>query len=154
MTSFQIIPYSPALQPFFASINKRWVTEYFSLEPFDLAQLDHPEETILEKAGEIIFAQLGEDIAGTVALVPGAEEGIWEMIKMGVDPAFQGRGVGELLGRALLGLAQRKGAEKVQLYTNTKLEAAVRLYSRLGFTPCVLECGSYGRCNLKMEYTF
>lgn len=154
MTSFQIIPFSPDLQPYFASINKRWVTEYFSLEPFDLAQLEHPEETILNKGGEIIFAQLGVDIAGTVALIPSAEEGVWEMIKMGVDPAFQGRGVGELLGRALLAIAQSKGAAKMQLYTNTKLEAAVRLYTRLGFMPCVLECGSYGRCNLKMEYTF
>ena len=74
MTSFQIIPYSPTLQPHFASINKQWVTKYFSLEPFDLSQLEHPEETILEKGGEIIFAQLGSDIAGTVALIPGAEE--------------------------------------------------------------------------------
>ena len=153
MTSFKIIPFSPTLQPFFESINKRWVTEYFALEPFDLAQLEHPEETILAKGGEIIFAQSGTAIAGTVALIP-SEEGVWEMIKMGVDPIFQGRGVGELLGRELLALAQSKGAVKVQLYTNTKLEAAVRLYTRLGFVPCDLECGSYGRCNLKMEYTF
>jgi len=153
LTSFQIISFSPALQPFFESINKRWVKEYFALEPFDLAQLEHPEETILEKGGEIIFAQSGTAIAGTVALIP-SEEGVWEMIKMGVDPAFQGKGVGELLGRELLDIARRKGAVKVQLYTNTKLEAAVRLYTRLGFVPCVQECGSYGRCNLKMEYTF
>jgi ribosomal protein S18 acetylase RimI-like enzyme len=154
MTSFQIIPFSPALQPYFASINKRWVMEYFTLEPFDLAQLEHPEETILEKGGEIIFVQSGSDIAGTVALIPSAEEGVWEMIKMGVDPAFQGSGVGELLGKELLTIAHRKGAVKVQLYTHTKLEAAVRLYTRLGFVPCALECSSYGRCNLKMEYTF
>ena len=41
--SFEIIPFSPALQPYFESINKAWVSQYFSLEPFDLAQL---EETI------------------------------------------------------------------------------------------------------------
>ena len=76
------------------------------------------------------------------------------MIKMGVDPGFQGSGVGGLLGKELLTLAHRKGAVKVQLYTHTKLEAAVRLYTRLGFVPCALECSSYGRCNLTMEYTF
>ena len=151
--SFEIIPFSPALQPYFESINKAWVSQYFSLEPFDLAQLENPEETIIAKGGEIIFAQLGGAIAGTVALIP-SEEGVWEMIKMGVDPAFQGKGVGELLGKHILAIAHQKGALKVRLYTHTKLEAAIKLYHRLGFVPCELECGAYGRCNLKMEYTF
>ena len=151
--SFEIIPFSPALQPHFESINKAWVSQYFSLEPFDLAQLENPEETIIAKGGEIIFARLGEAIVGTVALIP-SEEGVWEMIKMGVSPAFQGKGAGELLGKHILAIARQKRATKVRLYTHTKLEAAIKLYHRLGFVPCELECGAYGRCNLKMEYTF
>jgi GNAT superfamily N-acetyltransferase len=151
--SFEIIPFSPALQPYFESINKAWVSQNFSLEPFDLAQLENPEETIIAKGGEIIFARLGGAIAGTVALIP-SEEGVWEMIKMGVIPAFQGKGAGELLGMHILAIARQKGALKVHLYTHTKLEAAIKLYHRLGFIPCELECGAYGRCNLKMEYTF
>ena len=151
--SFEIISFSPDLQPYFESINKAWVSQYFSLEPFDLAQLENPEQTIIAKGGEIIFARLGDAIAGTVALIP-SEEGVWEMIKMGVDPAFQGKGVGELLGKHILAIAHQKGALKVRLYTHTKLEAAIKLYHRLGFVPCELECGAYGRCNLKMEYTF
>ena len=151
--SFEIIPFSPALQPYFESINKAWVSQYFSLEPFDLAQLENPEETIISKGGEIIFARIGDTIAGTVALIP-SEEGVWEMIKMGVDPAFQGKGAGELLGKHILAIARQKGALKVRLYTHTKLEAAIKLYHRLGFVPCELECGAYGRCNQKMEYTF
>ncbi len=148
--SFEIILFSPALQPYFESINKAWVSQYFSLEPFDLAQLENPEETIIAKGGEIIFARIGDTIAGTVALIP-SEEGVWEMIKMGVDPAFQGKGAGKLLGKHILAIARQKGALKVRLYTHTKLEAALKLYHRLGFVPCELECGAYGRCNLKME---
>ena len=148
--SFEIIPFSPALQPYFESINKAWVSQYFSLEPFDLAQLENPEETIITKGGEIIFARIGDTIAGTVALIP-SEEGVWEMIKMGVDPAFQGKGAVELLGKHILAIARQKGGLKVRLYTHTKLEAALKLYHRLGFVPCELECGAYGRCNLKME---
>jgi ribosomal protein S18 acetylase RimI-like enzyme len=151
--SFEIIPFSSALQPHFESINKAWVSQYFSLEPFDLAQLENPEETIIAKGGEIIFARLGEAIVGTVALIP-SEEGVWEMIKMGVSPAFQGKGAGELLGKHILAIARQKRATKVRLYTHTKLEAAIKLYHRLGFVPCELECGAYGRCNQKMEYTF
>ena len=151
--SFEIIPFSPDLQPYFESINKAWVTQYFSLEPFDLAQLENPEQTILAKGGEIIFAKIGAHIAGTVALIP-SEEGVWEMIKMGVSPEFQGKGAGELLGKQILEVARQKGATKVRLYTHTKLEAAIKLYHRLGFVSCELECGAYGRCNLKMEYIF
>ena len=151
--SFEIIPFSPDLQPYFESINKAWVTQYFSLEPFDLAQLENPEQTILAKGGEIIFAKIGVHIAGTVALIP-SEEGVWEMIKMGVSPEFQGKGAGELLGKQILEVARQKGATKVRLYTHTKLEAAIKLYHRLGFVSCELECGAYGRCNQKMEYIF
>jgi ribosomal protein S18 acetylase RimI-like enzyme len=151
--SFEIIPFTPDLQPYFESINKAWVTQYFSLEPFDLAQLENPEQTILAKGGEIIFAKIGAHIAGTVALIP-SEEGVWEMIKMGVSPEFQGKGAGELLGKQILEVARQKGATKVRLYTHTKLEAAIKLYHRLGFVSCELECGAYGRCNQKMEYIF
>ena len=151
--SFEIIPFTPELQPYFESINKAWVTQYFSLEPFDLAQLENPEQTILAKGGEIIFAKIGAHIAGTVALIP-SEEGVWEMIKMGVSPEFQGKGAGELLGKQILEVARQKGATKVRLYTHTKLEAAIKLYHRLGFVSCELECGAYGRCNQKMEYIF
>jgi len=151
--SFEIIPFSPDLQPYFESINKAWVTQYFSLEPFDLAQLENPEQTILAKGGEIIFAKIGAHIAGTVALIP-SEEGVLEMIKMGVSPEFQGKGAGELLGKQILEVARQKGATKVRLYTHTKLEAAIKLYHRLGFVSCELECGAYGRCNQKMEYVF
>ena len=151
--SFEIIPFSPDLQPYFESINKAWVTQYFSLEPFDLAQLENPEQTILAKGGEIIFAKIGAHIAGTVALIP-SEEGVWEMIKMGVSPEFQGKGAGELLGKQILEVARQKGATKVRLYTHTKLEAAIKLYHRIGFVSCELECGAYGRCNQKMEYVF
>ena len=151
--SFEIIPFTPELQPYFESINKAWVTQYFSLEPFDLAQLENPEQTILAKGGEIIFAKIGAHIAGTVALIP-SEEGVWEMIKMGVSPEFQGKGAGELLGKQILEVARQKGATKVRLYTHTKLEAAIKLYHRLGFVSCELECGAYGRCNQKMEHVF
>ncbi|MCU0402487.1 MAG: GNAT family N-acetyltransferase [Algoriphagus sp.] len=153
MQDLEIIPYSSALQPHFESINKAWVTKYFSLEPFDIDQLEHPEETILAQGGEIIFAKVGEEILGTVALIP-KESGDWEMIKMGVKESAQGKGIGMALGKSLLDLAKEKGAKRVVLYSNTKLEAALRVYEKLGFTPCHPECGTYGRCNVKMEFVF
>jgi ribosomal protein S18 acetylase RimI-like enzyme len=150
METLKIIDYSPELQPFFESINKEWVEKYFSLEPFDIAQLGNPEEHILAKGGTIIFAKEGDAIVGTVGLAK-VGEGVYEMIKMGVTPAAQGKKVGQLLARAILEKARQMGAVKVLLYSNTKLEAALHMYRKLGFRELVPECGKYMRCDIKME---
>lgn len=150
MSTIEIIPYSPEFQAYFEAINKAWVSKYFSLEPFDIDQLERPEETILAKGGTILFAKLGNDIVGTVGLIP-KDESTCEMIKMGVDSAAQGKGVGLSLGNALMEEAKRMGFSKMVLYSNTKLLAALYLYKKLGFKEVEAECGSYGRCDIKME---
>ncbi len=150
MPALEIVPFSPELKPFFESINKAWVSRYFSLEPFDIDQLEHPEATILAKGGAVLFAKMGDETVGTVGLLPLDEE-TCEMIKMGVEPAAQGHGVGLALGNALIEHARSLGFRKMVLYSNTILAAALRLYEKIGFQEVALECGSYGRCNIKME---
>jgi GNAT superfamily N-acetyltransferase len=150
MEPIRIIEYSPELQPYFERINKQWVEHYFSLEPIDLLQLENPEETILDKGGAILFAKEGESIIGTVALSK-SEEGIYEMIKMGVVPEYQGKKVGKMLGLAVLEKAKQLGANKVILYSNSKLGTALQLYKKLGFKELVPECGKYNRCDVIME---
>lgn len=150
MSIIQILPYSPEFQPYFESINKAWVTQHFTLEPFDIEQLEHPEETILAKGGGILFAKIGDEIVGTVGLIP-TNNSTCEMIKMGVNPAAQGKGVGHSLGVAVMGEARKMGFSKMVLYSNTKLAAALHLYKKLGFHEVKAECGAYGRCDIKME---
>src|SRR5690606_6927398 len=150
MSVIEIIPFSPALQPYFESINKAWVSHYFSLEPFDIDQLEHPEDTLLAKGGAIIFAKMGDEIVGTVGLIP-KDESTCEMIKMGVDPAAQGKGVGRALGNAIMTEAKDRGFSKMVLYSSSKLAPALSLYEKIGFQRVALECGAYGRCDIKME---
>lgn len=150
MEKIQIIPYSSELQPAFEQINKEWVIQYFSLEPFDIMQLENPEAHILSKGGAILFAKEGEEIIGTVGLVK-MGEGIFEMIKMGVRPKAQGKKVGQMLVKAILEKAKEMGAKKVVLYSNSKLEAALNIYRKFGFRELVPECGKYLRCDIKME---
>jgi len=150
MSVIEIIPFSPALQPYFESINKAWVSHYFSLEPFDIDQLEHPEDTLLAKGGAIIFAKMGDEIVGTVGLIP-KDESTCEMIKMGVDPAAQGKGVGRALGNAIMAEAKDRGFSKMVLYSSSKLAPALSLYEKIGFQRVALECGAYGRCDIKME---
>lgn len=150
MKTIQIINYKPELQFHFEKINKEWVEKYFKLESIDIAQLENPDETIISKGGTILFAQEGDDIIGTVALIP-AGPGVFEMIKMGVTPKAQGKKVGQLLGRAIIDKASSMGADKVILYSNSKLETALHIYRKLGFVDTVPECGKYDRCDVKME---
>lgn len=150
MSSIEIVSYKPELGKYFEAINKEWVNQYFSLEPFDIAQLENPDESILKKGGEIIFAKIGENIVGTVALLPENEDAC-EMIKMGVIPSAQGKGVGLILGKAIIQKAKELGFSKMELYSSTKLKAALGLYKRLGFYEVEVGCNPYGRCDVKME---
>ena len=50
-----------------------------------------------------------------------------------VDSAARGRGVGEALTQAAVGLARAKGAATVDLTSRPSREAANRLYQKLGF---------------------
>ena len=150
MDRVEIIPFRPELAKEFEMINKEWVTQYFTLEPFDIAQLENPEESILSKGGEIIFATLEDQIVGTVGLVPHGE-GSCEMIKMGVRPAAQGKGVGIALGKAIIEKAKEMGFSKMELYSSSKLDSALRLYTKLGFVDVKVGCNPYGRCDVQME---
>jgi GNAT superfamily N-acetyltransferase len=150
MNTIKIIDYQPEFQPDFERINKAWVVQYFSLEPFDIAQLEQPEVNILEKGGQIIFAQENNQILGTVAIIPSTEPSTFEMIKMGVSKEGQGRGIGFQLGKAILERAKTLGANRIVLYTSSKLGPALNLYKKLGFQELDMGCGQYGRCNVKM----
>lgn len=150
MNTIEIIEYTPDLQPDFERINKQWVEQFFSLEEFDRNQLENPKEYILDKGGAILFARDGGRILGTVGLGKSGED-VYEMIKMGVSPEARGKGVGQLLGKAILEKARALGGRKVVLYSSSKLEAALALYRKIGFKDIPMGCGQYGRCNVKME---
>ncbi len=51
-----------------------------------------------------------------------------------VDPAVQGRGIGELLVTACLERARAAGKRRMVLSTDRRMTTAQRLYERLGFT--------------------
>jgi ribosomal protein S18 acetylase RimI-like enzyme len=51
-----------------------------------------------------------------------------------VDPAAQGRGIGELLVTTCLDRARAAGKRRVIISTGSRMTAAQRLYERLGFT--------------------
>jgi len=149
-----IIPFRDNLAEAFARLNKGWIERFFRLEGNDLKTLHDPHGTVLNGGGQIFFAVDGDTPVGAVAAVNEAP-GVYELAKMAVSPPHQGRGIGEMLGRAAIDYALAQGAEVMFLDTNSALGPAIRLYERLGFahaqrpTPTV-----YERSDVYMELHF
>jgi ribosomal protein S18 acetylase RimI-like enzyme len=89
----------------------------------------------------LVVRDTGGRVVGSVALVldgdfgnvtTSDEEAAFRMLV--VDPAVQGRGIGELLVTACLDRARASGKRRMVISTDPRMTAAHRLYRRLGFT--------------------
>ena len=137
----------------FRDLNLAWVEAYFTVEDEDRAQLNDPQTHILDKGGAILMAELNGEAVGTVGLVPGHGPGVLELIKMSARSDVKGQGIGRALLDAAIEKAQRMGATKIWLETNTKLDAALALYRKSGFrelTGDEVTPTPYDRCNCQM----
>lgn len=146
----RIITFDAAHRDAFRRLNVAWLTKYFTVEPIDERVLGNPEAEILARGGEILFAQLGAEIVGTVALKMEAE-GEFELTKMAVDEGHQGRGYGRRLLEAACELARKRGARRVILYSQRSLQPAVAMYFKHGFVELPLHDARYARCDIKMQ---
>jgi len=146
----RLLDYTPAHQPDFKRLNVEWIETYFRLEEKDVLSLDNPQSYILDRGGHILLAQYGPEIVGVVALLK-LDGDTFELAKMAVSPRAQGKGVGEMLGRAAIGKARSLGARKIYLESNTRLKPALNLYHKLGFRKVTGHPSPYERCNIQME---
>jgi GNAT superfamily N-acetyltransferase len=145
----EIVAYQPEHQPWFEKFNRDWIEKFFWMEPVDFEVLQNPETYILKPGGFIFMALCEKEVAGTVALKL-VESGVYEFTKMAVDEKFRGKKVGEVLSNVAIVKAKETGARKIILYSNTKLNAAINLYRKLGFVEIPLD-GPYKRSDIKME---
>jgi GNAT superfamily N-acetyltransferase len=134
----------------FKEINLEWIREYFTVEDHDIEQLENPQEYIMDKGGEILFAICDGEVAGVCALIR-TGDGEFELAKMGVSPGFRGRQVGYQLGLYAIETAKLLGAKRIWLESNRKLVPALTLYQKLGFREIPLTCTPYARADIRME---
>lgn len=145
----KILEYKDEHQPWFESLNRKWIETYFWMEPVDIEVLQNPAQHIINKGGSILMAQYNNEIVGTVAL-KFVEPQVFEFTKMAVDEKSRGKKIGEELAKASIGKARARGASKIVLYSNTVLQPAISLYRKLGFVEVPLD-GPYKRSDIKME---
>jgi len=82
--------------------------------------------------GRLLLARAESDFAGCSAIRK-LEEGVCEMKRMFVRPAFRRRGVGKLLALELIQETRRIGYSKMRLDTLSSMRPALDLYESLGF---------------------
>ena len=148
----RIIKYEPQYKQDFIRLNKQWIETWFRLEQSDFDTFAHIDESIIGLGGQIFLAvdESGQ-IVGCCALKPHLESGCHELAKMAVSPDAQGKGIGRRLGEALLAYARSQGVKRIYLEGNTRLEASIALYRKLGFTEVPLKGNAYERCDILME---
>lgn len=150
----QIVDYTPEHRHAFRSLNEEWISAYFKMEASDYKALDDPDGYILKNGGHISVALDQGVPVGVCALIRMDDpEYDFELAKMAVSPAAQGKSIGWLLARAVISKAAETGAAKLYLESNTLLQPAINLYHKLGFQKITGRATPYERCNIQMELT-
>lgn len=98
--------------------------------------LDELRQVVGDPNNSLFIARLDGRVVGCLTLVAfriptGAKAWIEDVV---VDDSARGFGVGELLNRAALDEAARRGVRFVSLTSRPSRDAANRLYQRMGFT--------------------
>jgi len=150
MLPVEIMGFKEELAKYFTTLNLAWLNKYFVVEPIDQKILSDPKAYIIDKGGYIFFAVSGNTVAGTFALIK-IKDDEYELSKMAVDEAFQGKNIGNELLKFCIREAKRLAIKKLTLYSNTRLKPAIHLYTKYGFTTVPLDSSEYARSDIKME---
>ncbi len=134
----------------FIRLNEEWITLYFSLEKLDKHLANNPG-SIIDNHGYIFSLCKKNNVVGVCALFNDGN-GVYELARMAVSPAFQGQGIAKSLLLYSLQKARSLSANKVYLLSNTKLKAAIGLYKKFGFNTIQMgQHPAYSRANIVME---
>jgi len=97
------------------------------------AELKDPLKKYGQPNGSLLLAYYNGMAVGSVALQPLAEEGVCEMKRLYVQPAFRKFKIGDALVDGILKEAIKLGYTKMKLDTLERLQAAIHLYLKYGF---------------------
>ena len=134
----------------FVELNNAWIEHYFELEEHDRKIAADPG-MIIRDGGHILTITENDRVVGCCALFKNDDEN-YELARMTVAESERGKGIGKILMENIFSFARRIGAKRLFLISNTKLEAAIQLYTLYGFkTTFEGQHPSYRRGNIVME---
>ena len=145
----RIVPFEDSHARAFRDLNLEWIERYFAVEDLDRRHLDHPRASFLDTGGAILMAQLEGEIVGCCGLLR-HDAHVYEVSKMAVSPACQGRGVGRRLLQEVIAHAKSIGARRLEIISSTRLDTALHLYRSVGFSEVPLASDAYARGNIAL----
>ena len=153
-TALEIVPFHTSYRQAYHDMNVNWMVDTpWNFEEKDINSLLNPEQSILDKGGEIFFALLDGKPVGTVTMKRVAAEQ-FELAKLVVNEEARGLGAGVGLCEALTNRFVARGGAKLFLETNSALTPAIELYKRVGFKELPVPHRSYDRTDFYMEWQF
>jgi len=151
--NIEIIGYDEKFHADFKRMNLEYLDKYNLTESHDMIILDNPEETVIGRGGFLWLAKAGEEIVGTVGIMPEGH-GIFELIKMCVAESWRGKGISKLLMETCLQKVKELGGEKLFLFSNHQLQTALKLYTKYGFKDVDVTDSPFETADVKMELEF
>jgi len=146
----EIIPYSDEYASVFKVMNLEWLDKYNLTESHDLLILNDPKATIIDNGGVIFLARSGDEIVGSAAIINEGHD-TYELAKMTVSAAFQGKGISKLLLEKCIEAAKERNAKKIILFSNSQLQTAISLYKKYGFKHVDVTDAPFLTADIKME---
>ena len=141
-TKIKFLPFNEKLASKFYDLNIIWLNELFLLETYDKYVLNNPQTSIIDKGGYVFFIECNKEIVGTFALMP-VDKGSYELMKMTVKESHRGKGIGNQIMIFVIKFCKKKNARSICLYSNTKLNNAIKLYKNHNFKEISLTDASY-----------
>ena len=147
----RLVTWRPDLRAQFERLNREWIERWFVVEDADRDVFADPGGRIVEPGGQIFFVVDEAGVRGTCAMIRHDAE-TFELAKMAVEPAAQGRGYGDRLVEAAVEFARGAGARRIILVSNTLLGPALNLYRKHGFCDVPLDpANGYTRADIQLE---
>jgi carbonic anhydrase len=109
-----------------------WLGVDLGFQNFD-AEMAHLPGAYAAPQGRLFLAEIDGEPAGCVGVRP-LSDGVCELKRLYVEPAFRGLGAGRALIMAAIRAAREIGYRHLMLDTLPNMRMAVRLYRELGFS--------------------
>ena len=90
--------------------------------------------TYVAPGDTFLVVELDGVIVGSGALIrENGSDTVGRLVRVSVDSAYQGKGIGRRISQALIEMAQQRGFKEILVETNDDWESALKLYQSLGF---------------------